>query len=94
MGISSLFDISIDELLGIEKGVKKSTDYLFESITEYDIDEVKRYDMKFGGANSLVLSGYDGEKIRVRLVSNTLSTLQNDFKVKIDTISGNASMWM
>ena len=86
MGISSLFDISIDELLGIEKGVKKSTDYLFESITEYDIDEVKRYDMKFGGANSLVLSGYDGEKIRVRLVSNTLSTLQNDFKVKIDDI--------
>ena len=86
MGISSVFDISIDELLGIEKGVKKSTDYLFESITEYDIDEVKRYDMKFGGANSLVLSGYDGEKIRVRLVSNTLSTLQNDFKVKIDDI--------
>lgn len=33
-----------------------------------------------------VLSGYEGEKIRVRLVSNTLSTLQNDFKVKIDDI--------
>jgi hypothetical protein len=32
------------------------------------------------------LSGYDGEKIRVRLASDTLSTLQNDFKVKLDDI--------
>lgn len=33
-----------------------------------------------------MFSGYDGEKIRVRLASNTLSTLQNDFKIKIDDI--------
>ena len=58
--------------------------YLYESATEYDIREPKRYDMKFGGAKQLVLSGYDGEKICVRLVSNTLPTLQSDFKVKID----------
>lgn len=86
MAISALFDISIDELLSNEKGTKKAVDYLFESITEYDIDEPKRYDMKFGGAKRFVLTGYEGEKIRVRLVSNTLSTLQNDFKVKIDDI--------
>jgi len=86
MAISALFDISIDELLSNEKGTKKPTGYLFESVTEYDIDEPKRYDMKFGGAKQFVLSGYQGEKIRVRLVSNTLSTLQSDFKVKIDDI--------
>lgn len=86
MAISALFDISIDELLSNEKDAKKTTDYLFESITEYDIDEPKRFDMKFGGAKQFVLSGYGGEKIRVRLASNTLSTLQNDFKVKIDDI--------
>lgn len=86
MAISGLFNISIDELLSNEKGVKNQTDFLFESVMEYDIDEVKRYDMKFGGANTLVISGYDGEKIRVRLVSNTLSTLQSDFKIKIDDI--------
>ena len=86
MAISALFDISIDELLSNEKGAKKPTEYLFESVTEYDIDEPKRYDMKFGGAKQFVLSGYEGEKIRVRLASNTLSTLQNDFKVKIDDI--------
>lgn len=86
MAISALFDISIDELLSNERGTKKQTDYLYESITEYDIDEPKRYDMKFGGAKQFFLSGYEGEKIRVRLTSNTLSTLLSDFKVKIDDI--------
>ena len=86
MAISALFDISIDELLSNERGAKKPTDYLYESITEYDIDEPKRYDMKFGGAKQFLLSGYEGEKIRVRLASNTFSTIQNDFKVKIDDI--------
>ena len=83
IAISALFDISIDELLSNENGAKKPTDYLFESITEYDIDEPKRFDMKFGGAKQFVLTGCGSEKIRVRLASNTLSTLQSDFKVKI-----------
>ena len=86
ISISTLFDISIDELLSNEKGTNKPLDFLFESVTEYDIDEPKRYDMKFGGAKQLVLTGYDGEKIRVRLASNTLSTLQSDFKIKIDDV--------
>ena len=86
MAISALFDISIDELLSNEKGEKMPAEYLFESVTEYDIDEPKRYDMKFGGAKQFQLSGYEGEKIRVRLASNTFSTIQNDFKVKIDDI--------
>lgn len=86
MAISSLFHISIDELLSNEAGAKRTDDFLFESVTEYDIDEPKHYDMKFGGAKKLILSGYEGEKIRVRLASNTLSTLQSDVKVKIDDI--------
>ena len=84
MALSSLFNISLDELLSNEKTEKKQTDYLYESVTEYDIDNTKRYDMNLGGANTLVLSGYDGEKIRLRLASNTLATLRSDFKVKID----------
>ena len=86
MAVSALFDISIDELLSNERGAKKTAEYLFESVTEYDIDEPKRYDMKFGGAKKFTLMGYAGEKIRVCLASNTLPTLQNDFKVKIDDI--------
>ncbi|MGN1111694.1 MAG: helix-turn-helix transcriptional regulator, partial [Acutalibacteraceae bacterium] len=84
LAISSLFNVSVDELLSNEKLEKKQTDYLYESVTEYDIDNIKRYDMNLGGASALVLSGYEGEKIRVRLASNTLATLQSDFKVKID----------
>ena len=84
MALSSLFNISINELLSEKKVKKDQKDFMFESITEYDIDEPKRFDMKFGDAKKLVINGYNGEKLRVRLVSNTLSTLQNDFKVKID----------
>lgn len=84
--ISDLFHISIDELLGKDKEERVPSQYLYESVTEYDIDGPKRYDMKFGGAKQLVVSGYDGEKIRVRLGSDTLPTIQNDFKVKIDDI--------
>ncbi|EJG87679.1 helix-turn-helix domain-containing protein [Streptococcus infantis] len=84
VSISNLFNISIDELICNKGTTLKTSEYLFESITEYDIDKIKSYDMKFGGAEKFVLSGYNGEKIRVRLVSNLLSTLQNDFKVKID----------
>lgn len=84
--ISALLDISIDDLLSNERTSPKPVDYLFESVTEYDIDEPKRYDMKFGGAKQFVLAGCQGEKLRIRLASNTLSTLQNDFKVKIDDI--------
>ena len=50
MAISALFGVSIDELLSNEKGARTKAEYLFESVTEYDIDEPKRYDMKFGGA--------------------------------------------
>ena len=86
MAISAIFNVSIDELFSNEKSIKRQSDFLYESVTEYDIEQAKRYDMKLGGANALVLSGYDGEKIRVRLASNTLSTLQKDFKVKIDDV--------
>lgn len=66
--------------------MKKQTEYLYESVTEYDINYPKRYDMKLDGANTVILSGYDGEKIRVRLASDTLTGIQSDFKLKIDDI--------
>lgn len=86
MAISGLFGVSIDELLSNEKVESKRLRFPFESVTEYDIDEEKRFDLNLGGAKKLVLNGYDGEKIRVRLASETLSTLQNDFKVRIDDV--------
>jgi hypothetical protein len=48
----------------------------------------KRYDVKLGGARRLTVRGYEGEKLRVRLLSDTLSTLEADCKVKIDDNRG------
>ena len=86
MAISKLFDVSMDELFSNERSEKKERDFLYESVTEYDIDELKRFDIKLGGAKELVFTGYNGEKIRIHLASNTLSNLQSDFKVKIDDV--------
>ena len=40
--ISSLFDISIDELLSNENASQKKSDYLFESVTEYADTKVRK----------------------------------------------------
>lgn len=85
MAISALFGQSIDELLSHEVS-KAQSDFLCQSVTEYDIAEPKHYDMDLGGAARLVLSGYDGEKLRVRLASNTLTDLERNFKVRIDDV--------
>ncbi|MCM1333883.1 MAG: helix-turn-helix domain-containing protein [Bacteroides sp.] len=84
--ISALSGVSIDELLSEEGLRAEKADFLYESVTEYDIDGRKDYDIKLGGASRLVIRGYDGEKLRVRLASNTLATIQSDFKVKIDDV--------
>ena len=86
MAISALFDISMDELLSNEKGAKKPTDYLFESITEYDIDEPKTIRYEVWRGKKFVLSGCESEKIHIRLVSIRSPHSKNDFKVKIDDI--------
>lgn len=86
--ISNLFGISVDEFVSQEKETAARKGYLYESRTEYDIDGKKRFDMKLGGAATLIVTGTDREKVVVRLMSNELSTLEADFKMKIDDIKG------
>lgn len=69
-----------------ENNESKSKEYLYNSQIEYDIDGMKRYDIKLGGANHVVLQSCEGEKIKVVLLSNTIKTIQSDYKVKIDDI--------
>ena len=87
MALSDLFGVSVDELLGREAR-RSAAGYLYESVTEYDVMDPKRYDVKLGGARRLTVRGYEGEKLRVRLLSDTLSTLEADCKVKIDDNRG------
>ncbi len=84
--ISNLFGVSVDELLSSEKESSVCRGYLYESRTEYDIDGQKKFDIKLGGVSALKVFGTDGEKVIVHLASNEISTLKEDFKVKIDDI--------
>lgn len=61
----------------------QQVNFLSEIVAEYDINRPKQYDLQLKtGAKKIVLSSYDGEKVRVRLASDTLATLQDDFKLK------------
>ena len=86
MAIADLFQISVDELLSDEKKEKKSSEYLYESKTEYDIAGKKNYDIKLGGASTVLLNAYDGEKIIVNLCSNIIKDIRSDYKIRIDDI--------
>lgn len=87
MALSDLYGVSVDELLGRE--ARRPTEgFLYESTTEYDVSDPKRYDVKLGGARRLTVRGYEGEKLRVRLLSDTMTTLEADCKVKIDDVRG------
>ena len=87
VAIADLFKLSLDELMG--RDIEHETlakDYLYESITEYDIDGKKDFDISFMGANKLKLYAYEGEKVKVILLSDTISDIQNELKTKIDDI--------
>lgn len=86
MAIADLFQISVDELLSQAKPEKKKAEYIYESRTEYDIDGKKNFDIKLGGAHTVNLKAYNGEKIVAQLFSNVYKNLQADYKVKIDDI--------
>lgn len=85
--IADLFKLSLDELMG--RDIEHETlakDYLYESVTEYDIDGKKDFDISFMGANKLKLYAYEGEKVKVILLSDTISDIQNELITKIDDI--------
>ena len=87
VAIADLFKLSLDEL--ICRDIEHETlakDYLYESVTEYDIDGKKDFDISFMGANKLKLYAYEGEKVKVILLSDTISDIQNELKTKIDDI--------
>lgn len=85
--ISALFSISIDELLGdVNEDAVETRGHLHESVTEYDIDGEKRFDIAFAGAACVLIEGCDSEKVRVELASDTIPDVQHVCKVKIDDI--------
>lgn len=86
--ISDLFQVSIDDLLLEKKVAVSQKDFLYESYTEYDIEGKKHFDIRLGTADHVVLRSVEGEKLQVRLVSNSIEDLAEVTKIKIDDIKG------
>lgn len=84
--IANLFHLSLDELLENEKFSSSQRDYMFESVTEYDIDCKKDFDISLISSKKVVITGYEGEKIKVRLAADQITEIQKAFKVKIDDV--------
>lgn len=84
MIISNLFGISVDEFLSQEINTVKKPGYLYESVTEYDIDGKKNFDMKLGGAHTIELCTAESEKIKIIVGSDTISDINTMIKVKLD----------
>ncbi len=86
IAIAALFNLSLDDLLSEEKSTLTMPDFSYESVTEYDMEAEKHYDIHIGAAYEVVLTGKPGEKLRVRLASNVLESLESNFKVKIEEL--------
>ncbi len=64
--VATLFRVSFDELLGGAIVSDKTKTTCYESLTEYDIDAMKHFDIHTGGAKSVSVRAIEGEKLTVR----------------------------
>ena len=85
MTISNLFGIAVDDFISEEKTAQTAKSRLYESVTEYDIDGKKDFDIKLGSAKSVSIRGGGDEKIRVILSSDTLQNLRQISRPKSTT---------
>jgi len=84
VAISALFNESLDNLLSEEKSLLTKHEFLYESKTEYDLDEEKRLDIKIGTAREVIVERTTSEKIQILVASNKITNLEQQVKVKIE----------
>ncbi len=84
IAIAALFNTSLDDLLCEEKSIMTKHEFLYESRTEYDLDEEKRIDINIGTAHEVIVEKTSDEKIQVLLASNKMNFLAQQVKVKIE----------
>lgn len=83
IAISNLFNESLDSLLSEEKSLISKNEFLYNSRTEYDLDNPKKIDLRVGIVHELIIEKTKDEKIQVIVASNKLSYLAQQVKVKI-----------
>ena len=84
VAISALFKTSLDDLLSEEKSLMIKHEFIYESRTEYDLDEEKQLDIKIGAAHEVIVEKTADEKIQILLTSNKMNYLAQQVKVKIE----------
>lgn len=86
IAIADIFHITVDELLRPDKAPDLKTDYLYESLTRYDVDRKKKFDIRLGPARLVRICLRDSEKLEVKLASESIESINTDLKIKIDDI--------
>ncbi len=84
IAISALFNESLDSLLSEEKSLMSRQEFLYQSITQYDLECAKEMEFHFGTAHEVIIERTASEKIEVVLSSNKLNYLDQQVKVKIE----------
>ncbi len=85
--ISKLLNVTIDYLLNNDrKSSGEKMEYEYESITEYDIDNFKNFDISLNLAHDVVIESNDNEKLKILLQSNCIKNLDQEVKIKLDDL--------
>lgn len=93
ISLAKIFGISTDELLLKERNQPVSdSPNLSGSVTEYDIDAKKHFDLHMGGAKRIVVTESCNEKIKIDLISSEIPNVSGAFKVKIDDNKSNTDV--
>ena len=93
VALSSLFSISLDDLVAEEKAVI-SKRFLYESRTEYDIEGPCDFDFDLHAAASLLIRSCDSEKLRIYAGSSEIPDLEKMLKIRIDNAGHDCSVNM
>lgn len=85
--ISKFFHISLDELLQeeaiqVSNQIIEEEKYVYEAIYEYDIDSIKDIEINVSLINNVKILPNDKDNILLKLGSNTLSDLDNFYRIK------------
>ncbi len=75
--ISDIFGITLDSLL-------RDDIPSYSSVLLYDIDAGKDFEISSVSTNVLTVEGWDSEKVRIDLLSDSISTLDSNIKVSIE----------
>lgn len=92
VSISRLFGVSLDDLMQNGQCSIDKIGGAYESITEYDIDNPKHFDIHLGGAKTFTVASHEDEKLKVMLVSDSIPSIKSDFKLKIDDNKNNIDL--